>query len=250
VGRLDDVPPYFVYDLFSGPDNHLYASVLSGANSRNLGELYTYSESDKQWSLVHPEAAYNFVPYRAAPFAGGNILQPIGSPVERAFILWQNDSAEFLFPDPFHYQRRNALPARWPAQPLLWEHTPWNPVVATTDGNDLWVLGPRQKMDPAPLNLYLFKKGDPECKWIPLNFPSAKTDNYPTMDSGPAQLLGTPEGLVIAGTGDTAFWFVPMRTLLAYVDKNFPPGRTAQAEAAEASAPILPRPANNIPSRP
>jgi hypothetical protein len=250
VGRLDDVPPYFVYDLFSGPGNHLCASVLSGPMPRILGELYCFSEGESQWNLAHPEAVYNFVAYRAVPFSGGTVIQPIGWPVERAFILWQNDSTEFLFPDPYHYQLRRAFPARWPAEPLLWEHTPWNPVVATTDGNDLWVLGPRQKMDPAPLNLYLFKKGDPERKWIPLNFPSAKTDNYPTMDSGPAQLLVTPEGLVIAGTGDTAFWFVPMRSLLAYVDKNFPPGRMAQAEAAEAPVPILPRATNSIPSQP
>ncbi len=248
VSRLDDVPPYFVYDVFSGPENRLYASVLSGLIARDLGELYCFSGAENQWSLVHSEAAYNFVPYRAVPFGGGNVIQPIGCAVERAFILWQNGSVDFLFPDP--YGRRKPLPARWPAQSPLWEHTPWNPVVATTDGNDLWVLGPRQKMDPAPLNLYLFQKGGSERRVIPLNFPSASTDNYPTMDSGPAQLLGTPDGLVIAGTGDTAFWFLPKQALQAFVDQSIPPGKTASTETAEAPGRIFPRPTNLVPSQP
>ena len=212
---LDDVPAYFVYDLFSGPGNSLYASLFSGGAIRPLGELYRYSEKERQWSLVHPEVAYNFVRYRAVPFNGGNVVQPVGCALERSFILYQNGTLEFLFPDP--YQRRQPLPTRWPTQSPLWQHAPWNPVVATSDGNELWVLGPRLKTRPAPLNLYLFKKGAAERKTIPLYFASPATDNYPSNDSGPIQLISVPAGLVLAGTGDTAFWFLPTRDLQAFL---------------------------------
>lgn len=248
VSRLDDVPAYFVYDLFSGPGNHLYASVCAGSTTRRLGELYRYSDGENQWSVVYPEAAYNFVPYRAVPFNGGNVIQPIGWALERAFILYQDGTLEFLFPDP--YQRRPSLPSRWPGQSPLWEHTPWNPVVATSDGNDLWVLGPRQKMDPAPLNLYLLRKGAPERTVIPLYFPSANADSYPTMDFGPAQLIGTPEGLVIAGTGDTGFWFLPKQELQAFIAPGVQPGQAGNDPSLEASATSRSQMTNRVSSPP
>jgi hypothetical protein len=222
AGRLDDVPAYFVYDLFSGPGNHLYASILSHPDNRPLGELYCYSETEREWSPAHTEAAYNFVPYRVAPFNGGNVVQPISWPIDRAFILYQDGTLEFLFPDP--YGRRKSLPSRGPRPSRLWVHAPWNPVVATADGSALWVLGPRQETEVAPLNLYLFTKGASQPVRLPLCFPSANTDSYPATDSGPLQLVGVPEGLVIAGTGDTAFWFLP-RQALDSAHSTYRPGR-------------------------
>jgi hypothetical protein len=232
--RLDDVPAYFVYDLFAGPGNHLYASICSGRNPRTLAELYRFSETEKEWTLAYPEVAYNFVPYRAVQFSGGNVVQPIGWPLERAFILYQDGTLEFLFPD--RHQLRKPFPTRWPNQLPLWEHAPWNPVVATLDGNDLWILGPRITTEPAPLNLYLYSKGSSERKAIPLYFPSANTDNYPTRDSGPVQLLATPQGLVIAGTKDTAFWFLPKQDLETFVASTAQTDRTPLSERLPESA--------------
>lgn len=246
--RLDDVPAYFVYDLFSGPGNQLYASVLSKRNPRRQGELYRYSETEKEWTLAHSEVGYYFDPHRVASFDSGNVIQPIGCDLERTFILYQDGTLEFLFPDP--YQLRKPAPTRWPHQPPMWEHTPWNPVVATADGNDLWVLGARRSTESAPLNLYLYKRGVAERRTAPLYFPSAHTENYPTMDSGPVQLLGTPEGLVIAGTRDTGFWFLPKQELQAFFAPSVQPGPTGSAAPLEVLARDRSQGTNSVASRP